>query len=70
MSGAGSLQFRCGVASALAVDPRHWELLAFTLWADVDGVGAEAPADEGEPFRVLHLSAPGRDGLGAGRRRW
>ncbi|MFE1552680.1 DUF4865 family protein [Streptomyces sp. NPDC058718] len=58
------------VASALAVDPRHWELLAFTLWADIDGVGAEAPADEGERFRVLHLSAPGRDGLGAGRRRW
>ncbi|MFF8839268.1 DUF4865 family protein [Streptomyces sp. NPDC015130] len=53
------------VASALAVDPRHWELLAFTLWA-----GAEAPADEGERFRVLHLSAPGRGVLGAGRRLW
>ncbi|WP_026058583.1 DUF4865 family protein [Streptomyces sp. SS] len=51
------------VASALAVDPRHWELLSFTLWAD-----AEAPADEGERFRVLHLSAPGRAELGAGRR--
>ncbi|MEU2234419.1 DUF4865 family protein [Streptomyces vietnamensis] len=50
------------VASALAVDPRHWELLAFTLWA-----GPEAPADEGERFRVLHLSAPGRSALGAGR---
>ena len=62
------------VASALAVDPRHWELLAFTLWADgvgdADEAGAEAHADEGERFRVLHLSAPGRDGLGAGRRRW
>ncbi|CAM5446820.1 DUF4865 family protein [Streptomyces narbonensis] len=53
------------VASALAVDPRHWELLAFTLWAD-----AEAPADEGERFRVLHLSAPGRGALGVGGRRW
>ncbi|MFB6841327.1 DUF4865 family protein [Streptomyces sp. NPDC056361] len=51
------------VASALAVDPRHWELLSFTLWAD-----AEAPAGEGERFRVLHLSAPGRKGLGTGRR--
>ncbi|MCX4986687.1 DUF4865 family protein [Streptomyces sp. NBC_00572] len=50
------------VASALAVDPRHWELLTFTLWAD-----AEAPADEGERFRVLHLSAPGRGQLGPGR---
>ncbi|CAM5613605.1 hypothetical protein STANM337S_05732 [Streptomyces tanashiensis] len=50
------------VASALAVDPRHWELLTFTLWA-----GAEAPADEGERFRVLHLSAPGRAALGTGR---
>ncbi|WP_406055822.1 DUF4865 family protein [Streptomyces sp. NBC_01077] len=50
------------VASALAVDPRHWELLTFTLWAD-----AEAPADEGERFRVLHLSAPGRGQLGRGR---
>ncbi|MFJ5831889.1 DUF4865 family protein [Streptomyces sp. NPDC093089] len=51
------------VASALAIDPRHWELLSFTLWAD-----AEAPAGEGERFRVLHLSAPGRKGLGTGRR--
>ncbi|MGW5780156.1 DUF4865 family protein [Streptomyces sp. NPDC003863] len=50
------------VASALAVDPRHWELLSFTLWA-----GPEAPADEGERFRVPHLSAPGRVALGAGR---
>ncbi len=33
-----------------------------TLWAD-----AEAPADEGERFRVLHLSAPGPGRLGAGR---
>ncbi|MFB6623948.1 DUF4865 family protein [Streptomyces sp. NPDC056374] len=50
------------VASALAIDPRHWELLAFTLWAD-----GEAPADEGDRFRVLRLSAPGRELLGAGR---
>ncbi|MEV8585525.1 DUF4865 family protein [Streptomyces sp. NPDC051180] len=50
------------VASVLAVDPHHWELLSFTLWAD-----AEAPADEGERFRVLHLSTPERARLGAGR---
>ncbi|MFF9851728.1 DUF4865 family protein [Streptomyces litmocidini] len=50
------------VASALAVDPRHWELLSFTLWE-----GPEAPADEGERFQVLHLSAPGRAALGRGR---
>ncbi|MFJ3767498.1 DUF4865 family protein [Streptomyces sp. NPDC090082] len=50
------------VASALAVDPHHWELLAFTLWA-----GPEAPADEGDRFRVPHLSQPGRAGLRRGR---
>ncbi|WP_406859268.1 DUF4865 family protein [Streptomyces sp. HUAS MG47] len=49
------------VASALAVDPRHWELLAFTLWA------AEPAADAGERFRVLHLSAPERGKLARGR---
>ncbi|MFG2331604.1 DUF4865 family protein [Streptomyces sp. NPDC048604] len=49
------------VASALAVDPRHWELLALTLWA------AEPPADAGERFRVLHLSAPERAKLPRGR---
>ncbi|MEU9704056.1 DUF4865 family protein [Streptomyces sp. NPDC047981] len=45
------------VASALAIDPRHWELLSFTLWAE----GAPVPADAGERFQVLHLSAPERD---------
>ncbi|MEU8529446.1 DUF4865 family protein [Streptomyces sp. NPDC048629] len=49
------------VASAVAVDPRHWELLTFTLWA------AEPPTDEGERFRVLHLSAPERASLPRGR---
>ncbi|MFI8521966.1 DUF4865 family protein [Streptomyces sp. NPDC085481] len=50
------------VATALAVDPRHWELLTFTLWAHT-----EPPAESGERFQVLHLSAPGRSGLGTGR---
>ncbi|WOX25941.1 DUF4865 family protein [Streptomyces solicathayae] len=49
------------VASAVAVDPRHWELLTFTLWA------AEPPTDAGERFRVLHLSAPERSSLPRGR---
>ncbi|MER5888143.1 DUF4865 family protein [Streptomyces sp. NPDC001941] len=50
------------VASAVAVDPRHWELLHFTLWA---GGAPDAP---GELFRVLHLSQPQRGGLADGRR--
>ncbi|MFJ3583376.1 DUF4865 family protein [Streptomyces sp. NPDC090127] len=47
------------VASALAIDPRHWELLSFTLWAE----GAVIPEGAGERFQVLHLSAPERDVL-------
>ncbi|MFF0752494.1 DUF4865 family protein [Streptomyces sp. NPDC004267] len=50
------------VARAVAVDPRHWELLTFTLWAD-EGA-AEPNADR---FQVLHLSAPGRSGIAPGR---
>lgn len=50
------------VASALAVDPRHWELLRFTLWA---GSGTDVPAEAGERFQVLRLSAPERANLGA-----
>ncbi|MFF5973233.1 DUF4865 family protein [Streptomyces sp. NPDC012769] len=49
------------VASALAVDPRHWELLSFTLWA------APEPPDGDERFQVLHLSAPERGRLGRGK---
>ncbi|MFF4604767.1 DUF4865 family protein [Streptomyces sp. NPDC001339] len=40
--------------TALGIDPRHWELVHFTLWAD----GA-APRSAGDRFQVLHLSAPG-----------
>jgi hypothetical protein len=40
-------------ATVLAVDPRHWEIVRFTLWRDEpEPVGGE------ETFRVLHLSAP------------
>ncbi|MFF7178657.1 DUF4865 family protein [Streptomyces sp. NPDC008121] len=50
------------VASALAVDPRHWELLHLTLWAaDSPEVPTDADVDR---FRVLHLSAPERGLLG------
>ncbi|MET9651216.1 DUF4865 family protein [Streptomyces sp. NPDC006460] len=48
------------VASAVAVDPRHWELLHFTLWA---ADGRDVPADRGDRFQVLHLSAPERSQL-------
>ncbi|WP_370410132.1 DUF4865 family protein [Streptomyces fradiae] len=50
------------VARAVAVDPRHWELLTFTLWADP---GVEEP--DADRFQVPHLSAPERAGLGPGR---
>ncbi|MFJ2914455.1 DUF4865 family protein [Streptomyces sp. NPDC087228] len=49
------------VATALAVDPRHWELLHFTLWEHT------APEAPGERFEVLHLSAPERERLTEGR---
>ena len=53
------------VARALAVDPRRWELLSFTLWA---GAAPEPAPDElGDRFQVLHLSAPGRRDLPNGR---
>ncbi|MFF2324395.1 MULTISPECIES: DUF4865 family protein [unclassified Streptomyces] len=50
------------VASALAVDPRHWELLHFTLWEQ------DAPEVPGDRYEVLHLSAPERDRIGEGER--
>ncbi|MGW0548911.1 DUF4865 family protein [Streptomyces altiplanensis] len=49
------------VAAAVAVDPRHWEMLHFALWTQ------DAPKEAGDPFQVLHLSAPERAGLGRGR---
>jgi hypothetical protein len=49
-------------SAALLVDPRHWELVRFTLWQE------ESPADlDGERFRVLHLSRPGLDAIEVGR---
>jgi hypothetical protein len=54
---------RPGVHStALLVDPRHWELLRFTLWQDT------APDEpDTERFDVLHLSRPGLDAIETGR---
>ncbi|MFB7643994.1 DUF4865 family protein [Streptomyces sp. NPDC059095] len=49
------------VASALGIDPSRWELVRLTLWA------GPAPADGGDRYEVLHLSAPGRAGLRSGR---
>ncbi|WP_175409630.1 DUF4865 family protein [Streptomyces sp. TRM64462] len=49
------------VAAAVAVDPRHWELVAFSLWADA------APEGAGDVFRVLHVSQPHRGELRRGR---
>lgn len=49
------------VATALAVDPRHWELVHFTLWEH------DTPEAPGERYEVLHLSAPERTRLGEGR---
>ncbi|MGP4004499.1 DUF4865 family protein [Streptomyces sp. 8N706] len=40
-------------SSALAVDPRHWELVQFTLWEQ-----APPETEPGERYEVLHLSAP------------
>ncbi|MFE7545006.1 DUF4865 family protein [Streptomyces platensis] len=47
--------------TALALDPRRWELVHFTLWAD------NAPRAAGDRYQVLHLSAPGTGLLGEGR---
>ncbi|CAG7619707.1 DUF4865 family protein [Actinacidiphila bryophytorum] len=49
-------------SAALLVDPRHWELLRFTLWQDA------APEAAGEErFEVLHLSEPGLGDIRTGR---
>ncbi|MEE4545367.1 DUF4865 family protein [Streptomyces sp. V4-01] len=49
-------------SSALAIDPRTWELVCFTLWED------EAPDEPGaERSSVLHLSRPGLDAIDGGR---
>lgn len=49
------------VSAAAAVDPRHWEIVHFSLWADA------SPKAPGEVFQVLHLSRPERESLPRGR---
>ncbi|UNZ21148.1 DUF4865 family protein [Streptomyces sp. 891-h] len=49
--------------AALAVDPHHWQLLRFVLWADSSAPDKEAT----ERYEVLHLSAPGLGDLPEGR---
>ncbi|WP_419993198.1 DUF4865 family protein [Streptomyces boninensis] len=48
-------------SATVAIDPRHWELIRLTLWS------ADAPADAGDRYEVLHLSAPEADGIRPGR---
>ncbi|MET9774567.1 DUF4865 family protein [Streptomyces sp. NPDC006367] len=53
-----------GVHTAvLALDPHHWQLMRFALWADTSVADEEAT----EHYEVLHLSAPGLDALPEGR---
>ncbi|GGV35306.1 DUF4865 family protein [Streptomyces spectabilis] len=49
------------IGVVVAVDPRHWEAVTFSLWAH------EAPEERGEVFQVLHCSTPERDLLVPGR---
>ncbi|MBB5118798.1 hypothetical protein AF335_06585 [Streptomyces eurocidicus] len=63
------LAARDGVhTAALAVDPRHWQLMRLILWERA------VPQDEGaedatERYEVLHLSAPHLDEPGGAARR-
>lgn len=60
---AEALAARDGAVGVLvAVDPRHWEAVAFSLWAE----GAAARAG-GEVFQVLHCSTPELERVGRGR---
>ncbi|MEU3771805.1 DUF4865 family protein [Streptomyces sp. NPDC032472] len=49
--------------AALAVDPHHWQLLRFVLWAETSAPDEDAT----ERYEVLHLSAPGLADLPEGR---
>jgi hypothetical protein len=46
-------------SAAIAIDPRRWELVRFTLWRSMPAAGA------GVSYRVLHVSAPGLSDLAA-----
>ncbi|WP_432013395.1 DUF4865 family protein [Streptomyces cucumeris] len=49
-------------SAAVAIDPRGWELVHFTLWEDT-----APPSEPGDRYQVLHLSAPGLAALPEGR---
>ncbi|WP_405910317.1 DUF4865 family protein [Streptomyces sp. NBC_00828] len=49
------------VCAAAVVDPRHWELVHFSLWDH------DAPKAPGEVFQVLYVNTPERDRLPRGR---
>ncbi|ROT31630.1 DUF4865 family protein [Micromonospora sp. HM5-17] len=61
-----NLAGRDGVHTAvLAVDPRHWQLLRFVLWATSEAAGQDGEATE--RYAVPHLSVPGLAHLPEGR---
>ena len=43
-------------SAAVALDPYHWEVVHFSLWADAAPASVDLPGDR---YQVLHLSAPG-----------
>ncbi|MET8653679.1 DUF4865 family protein [Nocardia aurea] len=49
--------------AALALDPKNWQLLRFTLWSTT------VPASDDHPdrYEVLHLSTPGLHAMPAGQ---
>lgn len=49
------------VCAGAAVDPRHWEVVHFSLWEH------GSPKAPGDVFQVLHVSEPERDSLPRGR---
>lgn len=64
VDGIAALALRDDVhTAALALDPHHWQLARFVLWADT------VPADEQatDRYEVLHVSAPEPAGLPGGR---
>lgn len=67
LAGLPELAARPGVHSAaVVIDPRHWELVHFTLWEDAPA-GTASPAGDEERYQVLHLSAPELDAIETGR---
>jgi len=62
MAGVAGIRHAEGVHStALALDPRNWEFVQFTLWA------GGAPVTAGINYEVLHTSTPELSDLRQGR---